>query len=355
MDILSIKPIRDLSYRTCMIARECVWDNLKVIMILGIVFEHTLIVYDYPHWLELIWALFISWLMPLFTLISGYWFKQRSVKQLLEKYLYPMLLFSAINFFIGYFFYPNYHKGLHLIGYAMWYLWALFVFALITPKLIKKYRIKNLLVINLILIVIYNFIPICAEIQTCLNAVQFNRIIGFYPFFLLGILLNKHTLSVRYLPFYSIGTIIYMLMAILFDRFAYSSGFYIMPTFSIKQVFYLLTSYIFIGAICLFLINITSKKELYITKFGSRSMNVYLLHMLVVFPLSWGVFSHCSYSIPLIFANAILSPFLCIYFLSDKVNHIMNKLLFNRNWSVVLLFYLMSLVLVNKSWLIPNL
>lgn len=43
------------------------WDNLKVFMIIGIVLEHSLIIYNYPRNLELIWAGFISCLMPLFT------------------------------------------------------------------------------------------------------------------------------------------------------------------------------------------------------------------------------------------------------------------------------------------------
>ena len=76
-----------------MAVREYRWDNLKIIMIIGIVMEHTLLIYGYPRNIELLWASCISWLMPLFTVISGYWFKKRTIKDLCNKYLYPMLFF----------------------------------------------------------------------------------------------------------------------------------------------------------------------------------------------------------------------------------------------------------------------
>ncbi len=115
------------------IKRDYRLDTIKSIMIMGIVVEHSLLIYGYPRNHELVWGLLISWLMPLFTFISGYLFKERSLKVLVNRYLYPMLIFSSINFLVGSFFYDKYHDGIHLIGYAMWYLWALFWFSMIIP------------------------------------------------------------------------------------------------------------------------------------------------------------------------------------------------------------------------------
>jgi len=114
-------------------SRDFRLDTIKTIMIMGIVIEHSLLIYGYPRKHELVWGLMISWLMPMFTFISGYLFKYRTIKELVNKYLYPMVLFTSINFMVGYFFYDSYHSGIHVIGYAMWYLWALFWFAVITP------------------------------------------------------------------------------------------------------------------------------------------------------------------------------------------------------------------------------
>lgn len=171
--------------------REYRWDNLKAVMIVGIVLEHALLIYGYPRNMEMVWGLCISWLMPLFTVISGYWFKQRSIKELCGKYLYPMLMFSAVNFVVGYFFNPSYHGGIHLMGYAMWYLWALFVFANITPWLVRRVGLKYLLAFSFVAVVLYTFIPLHGCCLSLVNELQINRIIGFYPFFLLGILLKN--------------------------------------------------------------------------------------------------------------------------------------------------------------------
>lgn len=42
--------------------RVCKWDNLKVFMIMGIVLEHSLIIYNYPRSLELVWLPARFWL-----------------------------------------------------------------------------------------------------------------------------------------------------------------------------------------------------------------------------------------------------------------------------------------------------
>lgn len=164
-------------------------DNIRVVMILGIVFEHSLLIYGYPRSHEIIWAICISWLMPLFTMISGYLFKARSVKELCKRYLYPMILFSAINFLFGYFFYPAYKTGFHWIGYAMWYLWALFIMAIITPPLRKlNYKIAAVLIA---VALIYQLLPLPSIVNYAAQTLQLNRIVGFYPFFVIGHLLRR--------------------------------------------------------------------------------------------------------------------------------------------------------------------
>lgn len=166
-------------------------DNIKCLMILGIVLEHSLMIYGYPRWIELFWAIFISWLMPLFTLISGFFSKEYEFKTLLKKYLYPMFLFSAVNFLVGYAFNPAYKTGVHLIGYAMWYLWALFFFVYLTPKIQRKVRLKKLLIASLLLALLFPILP-DVGIGKWLNILSFNRLVGFFPFFLVGCLLKRH-------------------------------------------------------------------------------------------------------------------------------------------------------------------
>jgi hypothetical protein len=53
--------------------RVCKWDNLKVFMIMGIVLEHSLIIYNYPRGLELVWLPARFWL-KLYRLTYEYGF-----------------------------------------------------------------------------------------------------------------------------------------------------------------------------------------------------------------------------------------------------------------------------------------
>lgn len=80
------------------IKRDYRLDTIKSIMIMGIVVEHSMLIYGYPRNHELVWGLLISWLMPLFTFLSGYLFKERSLKVLVNRHLYPMF-FSHLSIF----------------------------------------------------------------------------------------------------------------------------------------------------------------------------------------------------------------------------------------------------------------
>lgn len=144
---------------------------------------HALIIYNYPRKLEMLWATFISFLMPLFTFISGYWHKPKATTVLWKTYIKPFLLFSAINFVVGCFFYPAYHSGLHLVGYAMWYFIALFAFSAITPRLLQHFKLSSIFIMSLLMVLIFCLLPSLGKYETILRILQINRLIGFYPFF----------------------------------------------------------------------------------------------------------------------------------------------------------------------------
>lgn len=336
------------------IVRDCRFDNLRAIMVIGIVLEHSLLIYGYPRSHELVWALAISWLMPLFTVISGYFFKKRSVKELCNKYLYPMILFSSVNFIVGYFVYPKYGDGIHLVGYAMWYLLALFVMAKFTPPNLPNKKLFILFVFSIVSAMIYQVLPLPSWLNYISLKLQFNRIVGFYPFFIAGIIMRKnlHNLVVentfaqwRCVLFVCMA--LYVLLCMNFEGLAYKSSFYLCFASGVSSVAQIAISYIFILPICLLLILSVPNKESVISKYGSRTMNVYLFHMVVVFLLCYGVFSHLNDSVPIKVLNSLLACFICCFFFSDAVNGVMKKILEKPNWGMVLTLYVVSLSLVN--------
>lgn len=332
--------------------RDYFLDNIRVVMILGIVFEHSLLIYGYPRSHEIVWAICISWLMPLFTMISGYLFKARSVKELCKRYLYPMILFSAVNFLIGYFFYPAYKTGFHWIGYAMWYLWALFIMAIITPLLQKlNYKIAVLLIA---VALIYQLLPLPSITNYSAQTFQLNRIIGFYPFFALGILLRRDMVKIETmvsrktcaLALFAIACL-YVIACWRIPGLAYKSGFYL--SFSNGTGVSILTagSYIAIVSICVLLTLTASREQKWYSKYGARTLNVYVLHMMVVFPLCYGMFAHLTPIVPFKIINSLLAVGFCLFFFSDYVDKIMKSILSKPKWGYVLMLYIVLLVIVN--------
>lgn len=116
------------------------FDNLKAILMLLVIITHSIVPYQMEgvSWVRYLWVLTMSFTMPAFMMVSGYWFKQKDIKSVLKRFLYPCILFSVVNYVIGnkYGAYPN---GIHIYkaGYAMWFLWVLTVYYLITPPHIE--------------------------------------------------------------------------------------------------------------------------------------------------------------------------------------------------------------------------
>ena len=332
-------------------------DTIKTVMIMGIVIEHSMLIYGYPREHEIIWGLLIGWLMPLFTFISGYLYKQRTLKELNNKYLYPMILFSAINFIIGYFFYNKYHTDINFIGYAMWYLWALFWYAIFTPPLIKKVSLPLLFMLSICVSVIFMLISMPYLLVLLSTRLQINRIIGFFPFFLLGIIMRKHSeipLCSRksFCALFVIVMIGYLLLCFAKEGLAYKASFYLIPSSSWQTILQIVVSYPLIMLLCISLLFSLPRKETWLSRYGSRTLYVYLLHMLVIFPLCYGVFLHLEHNVWIVVLNSLLACFFCAFFFSDKIKYIMKLLLSKPRWKIALVLYTFSLVLVNSSILI---
>lgn len=83
--------------------RAYLWDNLKVILMILVVLTHSLNIYQLEgeRWIQFLWVFIMTFTMPLFTMISGYWYKEKSMKQICILYLFPCVVFSIVNYCIG--------------------------------------------------------------------------------------------------------------------------------------------------------------------------------------------------------------------------------------------------------------
>lgn len=168
--------------------RVYLWDNLKFFSIICILILHSTTPYaiDGMSWLSPLLPFINLYPMTLFAIISGFWFKERSIKKLAIIFLWPCLMFTVVNGILGiYSHFPDYlEKFMFKPGYAMWYLLALFLFSVITKYLLKKVGVTTCLLIALGFAIFIGFLPI--PNRYC----DIQRISRLFPSFAFGVWLN---------------------------------------------------------------------------------------------------------------------------------------------------------------------
>ena len=224
------------------------------------------------------------------------------------------------------------------------------------PPPVKNINISALMVLSVILVLTYMVLPIPANFSFIATKLQINRLIGFYPFFLLGIYLKKNgnilNVERNSKMLFAIAMTGYLSLCYIWEGFAYKGSFYLQPSSGIRAICLQMMSYPIIMLFCVTLVYSMPHKEVWLSRFGGRTLNVYLLHMLVVFPVCYGIFSHLGYNIWLVMLNSVLASSLCLLFFSATVDRIMKKILSVPKWTYALSFYAVSLVIVNSHVLL---
>lgn len=266
--------------------RIYLWDNLKVLLMFFVVVAHCIYPYllNNEKWVSFLWIFILTFTMPLFTLMSGFFYKKRSIKYSVERFLYPCILFSILNYSIAIPLgcYPN---GISLkSGYAMWYIWVLFIYYNVTPFLLSKMNEKYLLFLSFAIAFIcgFKFIP-----DRFLDSM---RIVSFYPFFVLGIVMKKNNLHVNSkigILLMGVCFIIYFSLTQKFSGFSFGANFKSMHGLNSTLFFVRWLNYLLTIVMSISLIAVMPNKKLWFSQFGTRTMNVYLLHMAVVIPICW--------------------------------------------------------------------
>ena len=200
----------------------------------------------------------------------------------------------------------------------------------------------------------YQLLPLPSIANYAAQTLQLNRIVGFYPFFVLGILLRRDMVKIeakipRKASQITLLAIVglYAIACWRIPGLSYKSGFYLSFSNGIETSILTAGSYIAIVSICVLLLLTVSKEQKWYSKYGARTMNVYVLHMMVAFPLCYGLFAHLTPSVPFKIINSFLAVAICIFFFSDYVNKIIQVVLSKPRWGLVLIAYVFSFLLVN--------
>lgn len=240
---------------------------------------------------EMIRFFCLCYTMPMFTFISGYFSKPTtSFRKNVTSLLFPCLLFTLINDGVQLLVCPNYQFSWTILGFSMWYLWALFIYRVSLRYLLK---IPYVIPLTFVLTWIVGLFP---QINVHFSL---SRVFCFLPYFLLGykIANNSRWLCCKALNNKMLYGGVLLLAFVVWEIFIYYFPGYTIATgfnsgygLSVMglllrislQVTILITGY------CV--IQVFPNKELWFTKYGKRTMNVYLLHGIIVLPFAYQVF-----------------------------------------------------------------
>lgn len=165
--------------------REYLFDNYKALLILLVVTGHFVeIASSENQLLDCVKWLIFSFHMPAFIFISGYFSKKPpKIKSLIRKLIVPYLVFEVL-YFLLYTFVIHKETQLWLLypKFTLWYLLALFVWKAVTPLVIK-------IPYHLVLAILAGLITGVSGLDD--NFLTLPRMIVFYPFFLLGVHMDK--------------------------------------------------------------------------------------------------------------------------------------------------------------------
>jgi fucose 4-O-acetylase-like acetyltransferase len=272
--------------------RSKYFDNAKFILIFLVVFGHIISPFkDKDELLYTLYTVIFLFHMPAFIFISGYFAKNFKKKGYLlkavKKILLPYLIFQTIY---SIYYFLNGHDDKLLIDYlhphwSLWFLLSLFCWNLLL-HLFAPFKWFGLLIAVLLGVGI-------GYIENVGSFLSLSRTFVFFPYFLLGYLLNKEQLKriIRSRVSKPLGLTVLTAILLMFafgfpyevtpwllgDTSFVNMGAVLSTAGILRVVQYGLTLIVMSG----FLAFIPSK-QFRVTKIGERTLYIYLLHGFII-------------------------------------------------------------------------
>ena len=312
--------------------RNYLIDNLKVVLMLMVVFGHVIEYYIKSS--DLLMGIYIFiylFHMPLFVFISGYFSKnvEKCRVGILKSLLIPYVFFNIVWYVIASIWTGEFIFSLFNPGWTLWYLISLFIWRLLIKYLSK---IKYIIAISILGSLIISIIPNSYSLGFIL------RTVTFLPFFLIGYFTKERTINnIKSInKGFSFGIIVLFVGVSYFItinnllnyKFFYNSQSYYDTGLSTLEGM-IFRGLLYIAAIVLgiCIINITPKSKLLFTGIAKSTMNIYVFHIYLVV-LLYGVIPKWNMGV---IRNILLltSPLLIMYILSKKPINTMYIKIFN--------------------------
>ena len=298
--------------------RSLYYDNIKGFLILLVVFAHCLYNIQHIPIANIITDAIYMFHMPAFVFVSGYFGKSENSGSFKSsiKLLFLYFVFNSITGFIY-----GFNSLLEPL-YSYWYLIALCVWRIITPKISKFKEIM------LILFAVSVFAGFYSSID---NTFAISRIISFYPYYMAGYLLSKEKSDElekkKYSKRFAFGLLFVLgavvIGAVAYKIFEYSDSALLMFSYSHpKDAFGRIFLYIvaFLAIYALRYLSIDKKIPL-LTSFGKNSLAIFLFHrpFTLIFSDYYRFFG--NFLIPSAVAVTVL---ICLVFGNDYVSNSIN-------------------------------
>ncbi|MDK0801314.1 acyltransferase family protein [Clostridium perfringens] len=333
--------------------RNYLIDNSKGLLIFLVVLGHSLefIRKDYEV-ARLLYVFIYEFHMPVFVFISGYLSKnvEKGRRNAVRNFLTPFLLFNIIwNLItlVG----PLFLRGeftelpseqafsFFTPGWALWYIFAMFLWKILLPDLLK---FKNIFILSIIAGI---FVKLSGEFGSYM---ALSRTITFAPFFLAGYYSSEEKLK-RFRKFTRFNIlnkvpsililIIGVLIALIFvnysniaDEFFWADRSY--SNFNIEiftGILLYIAVYIIGFAFVYVFINLMPENQTFLSKIGKNTLSVYFLHTYFIGSIL-GLTSLMSSNLGKLLALIVGSLIVTFILSRDGIARFFNKFLnkFNR-------------------------
>lgn len=272
-------------------SRICKWDNIKFFLMISVVVGHFASVFlNESCSLDTVFMYTLSFHMPLFIFISGLFTKSYNTKKLdankIIIFIILGFLYKLLNIFAAFLVGRRPYVSILSDSSAPWYLFALAAFMIITYTL-RNIKPLYVIIFSVILALITGY-----DVRIG-DYLSLSRIIVFYPFFYIGYCLDPLKI-VRYFEhiWVKIVSVIGLLAILIVYYINYNVIINYRTLFTGNHSYYICSKYItncgandrilmyliFIFMGVLIIGAIPNKQIPVITKFGSRTLQVYILH-----------------------------------------------------------------------------
>ncbi len=311
--------------------RDNVFDNLKAILIILVVFGHIITFLGLDGIFIKIDILIYSFHMPLFIFINGYFCK--NFDKIEEKNIKTFITFIIFNTLYTIMFYDVEIINMLAPIHAYWYLFSMFFW-----KDLIKYAIKfKYSIILLILLSLY-----VGTINDINRTFSISRTICFFPFFVIGYYFNEEKIKkIRKID--KKITIPILVVTLIVTYFLFTNNNYFLELFQNAQSYHVtgvsnkfgilirLLQIIIAMLITICMINLMTSKHLKITNIGKNTMTIYLLSPFIQKELSLRIINNFPdilentyYSLSICIISTIIIVFLCS---RDIIFNIYNKII----------------------------